>query len=258
MIRRPESTAAGQRWLLIPQPQHAQLAGVLAEQWSDLAIDDPATRQQLLASVHRHDDGWRQWEQAPAVDTATGRPLDFTEMPTADALAIWTQSIEGVTPLGPLPPWIVSGHFCNLLRHSIQRGDQGEPDRRLASEFLHAQQARQADWLNAWQKLDPHRNTKAVAAVCLQILQSFDWLSLWLCCRERSEPLTLKPTETAAAIVIRPHSAGRFNIEPWPFRTPTLDIQVSARSLPVDRYQNGDVVAEKWTPTNLAWRLEAE
>ena len=94
MIRREETRPDGQsEWVLIGQVDHAALAAALAESWGAEAYAPLVPREALLTAVRHHDDGWPEWERLPALDPATGRPLNFTEMPTADTLDIWRRSI---------------------------------------------------------------------------------------------------------------------------------------------------------------------
>lgn len=89
MIRR--ETADG--WLLISQVDHARLAGDLAAAWGNDRVPGLPLAEWLVPAVRDHDEGWRTWEAAPTV-TGDGRPRQFTEMPAAEATAIWTTSID--------------------------------------------------------------------------------------------------------------------------------------------------------------------
>ena len=79
--------------LLISQVDHARLAGDLAAAWGNDRVPGLPLADWLVPAVRDHDEGWRAWEAAPTV-TADGRPRDFTEMPAAEAAAIWTRSID--------------------------------------------------------------------------------------------------------------------------------------------------------------------
>src|SRR5690242_18324673 len=95
MIRRLEQHPdRGDSWLLIPQIEHARLAGRLAENWGAAPFGTLPARDELIVAVEHHDDGWADWDRRPAVDAERGTPIEFTEMPLADALGIWRQSID--------------------------------------------------------------------------------------------------------------------------------------------------------------------
>src|SRR5687768_8556541 len=80
-------------WLLISQVDHARLAGDLAAAWGNETVPGLPLAEWLVPAIRDHDEGWRNWEAAPTV-TDEGRPRPFTEMPAAEAAAIWDVSIE--------------------------------------------------------------------------------------------------------------------------------------------------------------------
>jgi len=89
MIRRE----APDGFLLVSQVDHARLAADLAAAWGNDHIAGLPLAEWLVPAVRDHDEGWRAWEAAPTLN-ANGVPRQFTEMPAADATAIWTRSIE--------------------------------------------------------------------------------------------------------------------------------------------------------------------
>ena len=90
MIRRD----CGSEWLLISQIDHARLAETLASSWGNSQVPRLPEPVELIPAVRDHDEGWLDWEQSPTVDEATGRPLNFTEMPMEVSTRIWEKSIS--------------------------------------------------------------------------------------------------------------------------------------------------------------------
>lgn len=90
---------ANDGYLLISQVDHARLAGALAESWGNRRVAGLPLAEWLVPAIRDHDEGWRNWEASPTV-TAEGRPRSFTEMPTAEATALWSVSID-VCASGP-------------------------------------------------------------------------------------------------------------------------------------------------------------
>jgi hypothetical protein len=88
MIRRETDDA----WLLISQVDHAHLAADLAAAWGNDHVPRLPLAEWLVPAIRDHDEGWRDWECTPTV-TDGGRPRQFTEMPAAEATAIWSKSI---------------------------------------------------------------------------------------------------------------------------------------------------------------------
>ncbi|MBI3468522.1 MAG: DUF3891 family protein [Planctomycetes bacterium] len=259
MIRRDTHTADGEhRWLLISQPEHARLSGLLAERWGAEPFVPLEPRDELLAAVYHHDDGWADWEKSPQVDPQSGRPLAFTEMPLADSLAIWRGSIEGVIRFGDLAPWAVAGHFSALLRSSTTWRKAGGEQTRLAREFLQEQDARRAEWLARWLSVDPKAHTRELAEQGLRHLRFFDALSLWFCCAERSLPQAFEPP-SGPPITITPVDSGLLVAEPWPFTVPELTLSVFGRSVRAMTYHTAEqlAAAERWD-AQLEWVLRRQ
>jgi hypothetical protein len=76
---------------LITQPDHAALAGRIMRRWRPLQA--AARRAAILLAIEEHDNGWRELDEAPLVDPATGRIFDFIEVPAAHRQAVWPRGI---------------------------------------------------------------------------------------------------------------------------------------------------------------------
>src|SRR5213592_4535381 len=69
-------------WWLIAQPDHADLAGDLAERirWKNF----PALDAEVVEAIRLHDEGWAEFDFVPAA--RAGRPLSFLDIDPADFL----------------------------------------------------------------------------------------------------------------------------------------------------------------------------
>lgn len=171
-----DSTAV---WLLISQVEHARIAVEIAANWM-LPAPLEALRPQFLMAVEHHDDGWREWEQAPTIDD-DGEPRDFMEMPMPVATGIWTASIDVAARSSPWCGLWISRHFCYLAELSLEHRDD-PTDRAAAQAFLKDQFAAQRRW-----RADVDvQDVTAIELAGLHALQFFDRVSLWLCCAERT------------------------------------------------------------------------
>lgn len=247
-------------WLLISQNDHAELSYRLACAWCapriyDLFPDTPhPTAEELLQAIRLHDRGWGSWDGSPGLDPDHGRPYSFTEMPPADAQAIWTRSIDACGAVGPLAGWSVASHFLAL--HDNSDG----PDAPLWHEWLARENQRRDRWLRGWLARDS-RHTQPQAEHCLSLLQTFDWLSLWLCCVaplgecDPEEQLELTSGAPGFAPVGFVGAAGGVRATPWPFDQPALELAVPALRVPVRRYADTRALLQAATPTTAAWRL---
>jgi hypothetical protein len=252
MIRRLLGT---ERWGLISQVEHARLSGALAVAWEPERFAG-LPRDEFIAAIAHHDDGWSAWEVSPKVDPQSGRPLDFTETPLRDSLAIWRESITRAEHYGPLAASMVSGHFSALLERFSSRWKSDAALERLAHDFLSEQRKARDHLLDKWQHRSAREAGRALADHAVAWLQMFDAISLWLCCAERTAGEQFNPPDSAG-LLMRPNS-GPYEIEvsPWPFRGETLDLKAIGRSIAAMRYANSsDLVTAPAEPLTLTWSL---
>lgn len=255
MIRRdwnPDRQPAA--WLLISQVVHAQLAARLAEYWVSPALAPAEARDELLAAIAHHDDGWHAWEEHPAVDPRSGRPRNFTEMPLDQGLTIWQASIARCATIGPLAAYAVSGHFAALLERFDHWRSAGADEQTAGQEFLDQQRQLRAEWLAQWLGEDDGR-TEDDARRALGWLQFFDALSLWLCCAERHDPETFE-LPGGDTIAFSPLSPQRIVVQPWPWLPRRLLLEAAAQSVPRSHYADADALsAAPHEPYTLRWQL---
>lgn len=262
MIRRSACSADGSsRWVLISQVEHARLAGEMAANWGRAGspFERLSVYPGLIKAVFHHDDGWVEWERSPTIDPQSGAPRDFLEMPLSEALVIWERSISAADYYGPLAGYIVSSHFCALLRRGMKAWtDVDESKLRLAEGFLAAGTGYGELILRVWTKANPIVNTEEAAHRALAWLQLFDQLSLWLCCRPRTEPLAIAPP-AEPGVVLTPQTEQVISVSPWPFDPPHLELRAIGRSIAARRYASSVELAEiRSEPVELTWRLVPE
>ncbi|QDT70593.1 hypothetical protein MalM25_35430 [Planctomycetes bacterium MalM25] len=259
MIRRdwPRGAEPAERWYLISQVEHARLSHQLAAAWTPSFLPSHV-REEFLAAVLHHDDGWLGWDAEPLIDPEHGRPSAFTEMPPAEAQRIWSDSIDACRAIGPLAGWVVASHFTEL---------QSKPDEDYAEwvDWLELVRERRDAWLAEW--LDAsEQNTPELADRCLAWLQALDWLSLWLCCLcpaekedQPIEPLVIggeaNPRLAWTAVTFTPHVRGGMRVTPWPFVEPCLDIRIDASVAPAEPGDAKGLAAAR-EPAELTWLLK--
>lgn len=285
MIRRELDTDDGDnQWLLVSQVEHAHLSGELARAWTadDLSPrvcdGQPTPRDttdEIFAAVAHHDDGWADWEAAPAIDPAHRRPYSFiSEMPLADSLAIWDGSIAAVREIGPLAGWMVAGHFYELLAAS---GDAVKEQ--MAAGWLRSTERQRCEWLQSWQAA-ASGNTARIADRALRLLQLADQLSLWLCrfcplaveaARPDAEPFILdwqdsgvglyrlaprrRATQSSKSADQSSDSDWAVVCTPWPFVDAQLNLAADAWLAPVRKYTSSAELVNVRRPVKLGWLL---
>lgn len=238
MIRRAIRDETGADcWLLISQLEHARLSGALAERWDPAPLERLTCREELLAAIYHHDDGWADWERSAGIDPESGRPLNFTEMPLVESLAIWRDSIASAGRQGDLAAHVVSAHFCSLLRRFSTRWQADPAKTAIAAEFLAGQEQLQAERLRARRQRSNEADAAVVAEMALRVLQTFDSLSLWLCCSEQPAAETFGlPGDLPATVAMA--APFEVQISPWPFRGDRAEFEVVGRTVPAIRYQS--------------------
>lgn len=263
MIRRDIRLTDGSAgWALISQIEHARISAQLAElclpRFSDAASQ--SVRDEALAAIRRHDDGWAEWEQSPRLHDQPRRPVSFMELEPAEGTEIWSRSIDRSALHGPLAGWMVAGHFCRLLDiHSIAA------DRDAAThQWYDDMQRRREQWLAEWQAAAPSHRTPQLAAEALQWLWTFDELSLWFCC-------TCPSRSQSAVKDTRPYVVGRgtpIEMElsfaddqavaiPWRFDAPSIEIGAQCQIVAAAPYPNAASMLAAATSHQLQWRLAA-
>ena len=271
MIRRDVKLADGSPgWALISQIEHARISALLASQCRGEfgPANASLVRDEVLVAIAAHDDGWREWEEAPQLDAKHGRPLSFMELAVGDATAIWSKSIAVAEEIGPLAAWMVSGHFMRLLEHSEHaRFDS------LAQSWLAEIDPRREAWFAKWQAIEPELRDAAVADEALEWLWAFDETSLWFCrhcpiggeqrrdasgayASGRGTPVELSLSSSGEAAVSEPER-GVAHAKPWRFDVEPLDFEATALLVPARSYDSPQRLLAAGTPYTLRWRLVA-
>lgn len=283
MIRRnwPLGSDQPQRWQLIKQVGHARLSLELAEVWGNQAIapllcspedkTNPLStaRQEFLKAVLHHDDGWSSWGNDSEIDPEHGRPYSFTEMPTEASQRIWSESIRVCETIGPLASWVVASHFSAL---QSKQDDDYVVWVGWLKDVDNKREKCLAEWL---QQSASH--TEQLANHCLDWLQAFDWMSLWLCCQcpamkedAIGSPLVVGGKKAIGwkglgastgwpEIVFTPtkemtaEGERIIKVSPWPFATEELPLKIAAESVPIGNYQ--EIEEQDKKPQTLSWRL---
>jgi hypothetical protein len=244
--------------MLISQVEHARLSYALAEHWGAHKVKPLWPRDEILAAILHHDDGWAEWEREPEVDRSTGHPLSFLEMPIDDAVAIWERSISVASQIGPLAAYIVSSHFAVLVSRAHEAHASNPHWLKLVDDFLDRQTRRRSQWLTEWQSAgsnDEPARTKVLADRALAQLQLLDALSLWLCMAERTEPDRFE-TPDGPELTWTPHSAREVTVSPWPWVVNSLTVFASGRLVPAIRYESRkDLARSPSEAVQLEWLI---
>jgi hypothetical protein len=110
-------------FLLITQPDHAQLSeAIVAGIRTEPPLDSPA-RRTILMATREHDNGWTEVDAFPTVDAATGRPCDFMSGPAAVKHELWLRGITRTAKSDGLAGALVAEHALTV--YGYRRGEAG-------------------------------------------------------------------------------------------------------------------------------------
>ena len=196
--------------LLITQPDHAALAGRIMRHWLAGGLHDSPRRTEILLAIDAHDDGWQAADGAPAVDPESGRILDFMQVPDDVRRGVWPIGVERLANV-PYAAALVAQHA------------------------IHVYQRFRADpaWLPFFADMEVRRDRHLqVASTNLDVLlRDYPFLRLGdlaslVFCNRWEQP------QAEAGYTLR-LDGSRVVITPDPFAGRALDIDVTARELPV-------------------------
>jgi hypothetical protein len=221
-------------YLLITQPDHAQLSGELARAFvSDMF---PRLSPDALDAIGAHDAGWSKFPGEaslgePPMLTPDGKPRSFIEFAPAEFTQAWTGSIDHAVSLSPLGGLLVSRHFVSLAEFALKRLGTGTETECL-HQFLDAERSREQRLRNHCQC--PQRQLDEG----LEALQFCDLLSLALCCAV-TEQIDFPQCFSGKSVRMR-FENGVYELSPSPLqpdhgKARTLEVSVPAREYPGNR-----------------------
>lgn len=211
MILRRDTGAGGPGVLLaVAQPDHAALAGRMAEAWGDELT--PAFR----AAATHHDDVWLERDAAPPWNPATGLPQGFLELSPAERRAVWERAPELAAPLGDEAGLWVLRHAVRLHERADQAGLKAMTARLAERCAALVEELRAAH--------GPRFDDTALARGT-SLLALLDTLSLRLC-------FGVAEQVAAGVLTLAPGAGGTITVAPWPFAGDRVETFVIARRLP--------------------------
>ena len=115
----------------IGQAAHSWISGRLAREWGNDAVRSPEPLAELCLGTEQHDVGMAGWDRRPELDTRTGYPVSFLDLPLATHLALWTEAPEKILSQSPYAAVLVSKHGQALFE---KRRPTPEIERYLAEQ----------------------------------------------------------------------------------------------------------------------------
>jgi hypothetical protein len=245
MIRIEEDSG----WILIAHPDHARLAGRLAEHWGNRDFAPPEPRDEILVAVNRHDDAWAERDAEPKL-TREGRPSAFSrelvgaysafeEMDLAEYLAVRGRAAALLAAEHPYAALIVSMHTVDLLTEQADVSALAPADRALHAAFIREQRRWQEE-LAATLARGPTWPGPAAPRQAFEFLQACDSLSLAICVRYPSAiPLRHRHPDRGQsrhAIICTPLDRDTYRLAPYPFDQDELRLELPCRKVAGQRF----------------------
>jgi Protein of unknown function (DUF3891) len=249
---------------LLTQPDHAGLAGALAELWGG-RFEIPAPRAALLCAATHHDDGWLELDTQPTYNADAARPAHFTEIPLAESVGPYGRGVGSVYAHDQLAGVLCSMHWSGFSTSRWGAGGDRAAEDPLALEVVASQEARWMPALReAWGNRGRRSEFDAHAWHAYEVLQAVDLLSLGLGLMDADTPGDGQPVAVAASLSTVEQGAsprtignvplaagvgaktvtltltalgrGRVELEPYPLVGERAVIEIPVRRIPDRRY----------------------
>lgn len=244
MIRKPWDE---DKWLLTRQPEHARVSGLIAVSWN-FADDKPHSEVKL--AIARHDDGWREAEEAPVINEA-GDPMTYLETPPERAMEIAERSIRLLYDEGKYyAARLVAGHFTHLA-YRFDLGQVGPRTAQAIGRFIGDQNGLMVRCANT--RLNGRSRSAGITvedasatsgdnyAKDLRLLQVCDLLSLLICGEFSGEMVIEDVPYLPDTTTFTVSGKGDLNLglSPMPFKKPLRGL-LEAVAVPRRKYDNAE------------------
>lgn len=239
MIVRPHGDTAE----IVTQVDHAEVAGALAEAWTEEGPLALAPRTPMVIAARLHDIGWRHWEASPRLNPDTGRPANFLDVVIEEHLRLYRLGIEEVEAQDPYAGMLVSMHAAGIYtgRYDTQpalRLSRAPDVQALVDDFV-AEREAHCGALRESLGVSPDELWRNYV-----LLQVFDRLSLRLC---QGDPAGPGPMEIVLPDGGTLHVRAKGDAEvvaPWPFAAEVVEVAIPTRTMALEGYADDAALAE--------------
>lgn len=206
-------------FLLITQPDHAQLSEAIV---AAIRTEPPlagSARRTILLATREHDNGWIEVDALPTVDRATGRPCDFMSGPAPVKHELWLRGIARTAKADGFAGALVAEHALTV--YGYRRGEAG-----WASFFSTIEAMRDA----LLERAGVSSGDREMFDACYRCVRLGDAFSLQFCNGW---------TEPTATHGYRAEMRGAtLLITPDPFDGASVDLRVVGRRIPASAYRD--------------------
>lgn len=153
----------------------------------------------------------------------------------------------------------VSRHFSHLAEQARDSRTSTE-DKQATGLFLDQQAALRDIWRHRLGWENSATAIEQLEETGFLWLQTFDRISLWFCCAERTDPYTIT-LPSGDPVTFHPHAGGSVVLDPFPFAAPEFRISIEGVVVPMQPFRDEQPlrVALAAAPSQtLQWRLTAQ
>lgn len=246
MIRREQKEG----WFLINQHDHAALSGQTMNYWGNEAFEPPDPQDEVLFAITEHDNGWREWDSSPKINSQTRYPMNFMEMDFPDQKAIWSRSFRRFSEDHPYASALIALHFRIFNQKIIDKYEGNSEARRLNFEmnkFI-------ANSLNLELSNSGLPPLPKKAKINLRLVQVGDIISLALCHGWPSIDIDAAPLNyegTALKLKLTSSDGKNYIINPYPFSQDKLRFQIIGRKLGQKQFNGDDELRQLLNESNF-------
>jgi len=248
-------------WWLVTHPDHARLAGAVAEAWGNSMFRAPEPRAHVLLGVNVHDDGWAARDAYPSI-TKQGKPAAFSvelvgkysafeEIDLQDYLNVRERAVAEVAAKDLYAALLVSKHTYNLLTARADRSTIAPEQLPLLDNFLERQRELQKQLFGAIRSDDgfsPEDVSDQRIEEHFRLLQAADNMSLLACMDYGNSATLLHPLPLndggTAEVRVTPLGERSFALKPWPLREERVSIEFPARFVEGKKFRSSDQLQE--------------
>ena len=245
--------------LLVTQPHHAELAAQLAAHWGNNLFSRPEPLEPMILAASEHDNGWREWDNRPRIDTDKGVPYTFATLSYVDHAKLYWRGILRSVEDDPYEGLIVCMHGVGLYKQrygtdpSMKRVPQDAKEKVAAQKIIREGELLQKKLRKRLAASSAYKRFANDVHIWAnyRLLQVFDRLSLHLCWKG-VVPYTVSPVPLSYAplkdvtVTLKPTDGGLIELSPYPFAEDPLNASVRARLLPLRKYKSDEQFREEY------------
>ena len=191
---------------IINQIDHAHLAYKLASRIKHIHQSPYAS--DILAACKHHDDGWEKSDKSLIMNPLTQLPYSFLNLPTAQHLTIWNESLSHMKKHSLLTQYFITSHLLHLATTYEAKKEKNNAQVHAWITDTIAQQNHLLKHIN--QKSNHHPPFQHER----MLIQTVDELSLRLCMGSLQVCTLTFPDTTH---FLHPQTPNHYTLSPYPF-----------------------------------------